>query len=113
MLSDNYEFQSDYFRSRIKEAVDKAVNEAEARIQADVREKVQAELREKVQAELREKVQAEVRASLITRQLTLRFGPLSENVHAHIAHMSVPELDVVGERLLSAPTLQDVFTAPS
>ena len=55
------------------------------------------------------KAQQEGQARLIIRQLTLRFGPLADEVHSRISHMSASELDVVGERLLTAPSLHDVL----
>ena len=50
---------------------------------------------------------AEGRAALLTRLLTLRFGPLPEDVRSGIAAASVEELDAIGERLLTAQTLQE------
>jgi len=48
----------------------------------------------------------EGRAGLIIRLLTLRFGPLADDARVRISHMSVDELDALGERLLTAPDLQ-------
>jgi hypothetical protein len=47
----------------------------------------------------------EGRAALIIRQLALRFGPLTQQVEARIAEASIEELDQIGERLLTAQTL--------
>jgi hypothetical protein len=49
------------------------------------------------------------RAELILRQLTLRFGALGSEVEERIRHASSSELDTIGERLLTAPTLQDAL----
>jgi Domain of unknown function (DUF4351) len=46
------------------------------------------------------------RAAMVIRLLSLRFGPLSEEVRARIAAASITELDTLGERLLTAPTLR-------
>ena len=51
----------------------------------------------------------EGRADLIIHLLTLRFGPLSEDVLARISAASIEELDAIGERLLTAPSLQEVL----
>jgi hypothetical protein len=52
---------------------------------------------------------AEGRAALITRQLSLRFGPLTEDVQTRLAAASIAELDAIGERLLTAQTLRDAL----
>lgn len=51
----------------------------------------------------------EGRAALVIRQLTLRFGPVADEVRARIAQASISELDDIGERLLTAPTLQEAL----
>ena len=43
---------------------------------------------------------AEGRAELVLRQLTLRFGPLGDDVRAWISASSIEALDAIGERLL-------------
>jgi hypothetical protein len=52
---------------------------------------------------------AEGRAALILEQLASRFGPVGADIQDRITQLSIPELRVVGERLLSAPTLEDVL----
>ena len=47
------------------------------------------------------------RANLIIRLLTVRFGALSAEMRSQILSLSVAELDLVGERLLSARTLEE------
>jgi predicted transposase/invertase (TIGR01784 family) len=49
-------------------------------------------------------------ASLLSRQLKLRFGGLSAEVEQRLATASSAELEHWGEQLLSAPTLEDVFS---
>lgn len=51
----------------------------------------------------------EGRAALIVRQLTLRFGPPDETHMARIKAASIEELDAIGERLLTAATLEDAL----
>lgn len=52
---------------------------------------------------------AEGRAALILKLLALRFGQLDEEAKARIVHASIEELDTIGERLLTAQTLQDAL----
>ncbi|MDR2215192.1 MAG: DUF4351 domain-containing protein [Nevskiaceae bacterium] len=58
----------------------------------------------------REEGRTEGRAALLTRQLQLRFGPLPESAQARLASASIEQLDAIGERLLSANTLEEVFS---
>jgi hypothetical protein len=51
----------------------------------------------------------EGRAALVIRQLALRFGPLAQQVEARIAEASIEELDRIGERLLTAQTLDEAL----
>jgi hypothetical protein len=52
---------------------------------------------------------SEGRAALVIRLLTLRFGPLANEVQGRIAAASIGELDAIGERLLTASTLQEAL----
>jgi hypothetical protein len=56
-----------------------------------------------------EQGRAEGRAALILKQLALRFGPLEEETRSRIARASIEELDAIGERLLTAQTLQETL----
>jgi len=49
----------------------------------------------------------EGRAELISRLLTLRFGPLTEAAQTRIQQSSIAELDAIGEQLLTASSLDD------
>jgi flagellar biosynthesis/type III secretory pathway protein FliH len=49
------------------------------------------------------------RAALIARQLTLRFGSLGASERNRILAASIPELDAMGERLLTAHTLGEAL----
>jgi hypothetical protein len=51
------------------------------------------------------------RAALVVRQLIARFGRIDQYVNDQIQRASVAELDVIGERLLTARTLQDALGA--
>jgi hypothetical protein len=49
------------------------------------------------------------RAELVTRQLSIRFGDLSQDVQDKLTAASIAELDAVGERLLTAVTLPEAL----
>ena len=52
---------------------------------------------------------AEGRADLVKRQLTLRFGKLPAETVTRISTASIEELDAIGERLLTASTLDEAL----
>jgi hypothetical protein len=51
----------------------------------------------------------EGRAALVIRQLSVRFGALSDQVKSRVSTASLSELDAIGERLLTAQTLQEAL----
>ncbi|HEU4616858.1 MAG TPA: DUF4351 domain-containing protein [Gammaproteobacteria bacterium] len=67
--------------------------------------------KEEGKAEGKAEGRAEGRAELIRRLLTLRFGALTREASARIATASIEELDAIGERLLSARTLEQALGA--
>jgi hypothetical protein len=81
MAAHKYEFQSDFARQYI--ALGREEGEAEG--------------------------EARGRAALVMRQLTARFGCIESQVDEQIRRASVAELDVIGERLLTARSLQDAL----
>lgn len=54
--------------------------------------------------------EANGRAALVMRQLTARFGHIESDVGDQVQRASVAELDLIGERLLTARTLQDALS---
>lgn len=56
---------------------------------------------------------AEGRAAMVTRLLNARFGPLSEEVKKQIASRSSDELDAIGDRLLTAASLEEALAPRS
>jgi len=52
---------------------------------------------------------AQGRAESILEQLAVRFGPIGAEIRSRVTQLSLPELRVIGERLLSAPTLEEVL----
>ena len=53
--------------------------------------------------------EAKGRAALVMRLLVSRFGQLPQQADARIAQASVEELDQIGERLLTAQTLDEAL----
>jgi hypothetical protein len=52
---------------------------------------------------------AEGEAKLLLKQLGVRFGPLSDVTRARVEAATVEQLETWGERILSAPTLDEVL----
>lgn len=52
---------------------------------------------------------AKGRAALIVKLLASRFGPLTRQMESRIAEASIEELDQIGERLLTAQTLDEAL----
>jgi Domain of unknown function (DUF4351) len=53
---------------------------------------------------------AEGRAALLQRQLTHRFGPLPPEATERLSTATIDELDAIGERLLTAQSLEEALT---
>ena len=53
----------------------------------------------------------EGRAEVILRQLVLRFGGLTSSIEARIRAMDAEQLDCLADRVVTATTLDDVFSA--
>ena len=64
------------------------------------------------QAEGRAEGQVEGRAVLLQRLLTRRFGPLPAEAVERLSAATIEELDAIGERLLSAATLEEALGPP-
>lgn len=61
------------------------------------------------QSEFAKRYVAQGRIDLLIRQLTLRFGPLTDEALSRISAASIQELDAIGDRVLTAPTLQEAL----
>lgn len=59
------------------------------------------------QSEFARRYVTQGRAEIVLRQLALRFGALPPDAVARISAASSKELDAIGERLLTAPSLQE------
>lgn len=53
--------------------------------------------------------EANARVKILTKQMTLKFGELSEEQAAHLAEATKQQLDTYIERILTASTPEDVF----
>ncbi|HEY4367598.1 MAG TPA: DUF4351 domain-containing protein [Steroidobacteraceae bacterium] len=77
--------------------------------QSDFAREMTARGRQEGRQEGRQQGHAEGRAALVVRLLTVRFGPLSDEAQTQVTCASSAELDLIGERLLTAPTLKDAL----
>lgn len=85
----NYEYQSDFARRYVAQGIEEGL---ERGIERGI-----------------ERGKLQGRADLVIRLLAVRFGPLSEEIKLRIASAALGELDAIGERLLSAKTLQEAL----
>lgn len=56
--------------------------------------------------------EAKGRAALVTKLLTRRFGPLTQDLETRIGEASIAELDEIAERLLTAQTVREALGLP-
>ena len=84
-----YEYQSDFARHYVAQG--KAQGRVEGRLEGET------------------DGQRAGKAALIARLLTLRFGSLSDEVRMQIEQSSIAELDAIGERLLTAATIEEAL----
>ena len=79
-----------------------------------VKYEFQSEFAKRFLAEGREEGRAagrfEGRAEIVIKQLTLRFGPLSDDLTARVKAANTDELDQLAERVLTAASLDEIFT---
>jgi hypothetical protein len=52
---------------------------------------------------------AEGEATLLTRLLTNKFGPLSDAIRTRLSTATIPELETWADRMLVASSLEQVF----
>ena len=81
MMPDRYEYQSDFAKRHY----------AQGQAQGQTQGLVQG------------------RAELVLRQLARRFGELPETLQTSLRHASIEELDRIGERLLTARSLEEAL----
>ncbi|MBS0419360.1 MAG: DUF4351 domain-containing protein [Proteobacteria bacterium] len=63
-------------------------------------------------AENREEARKEGRVDVILKQLTVRFGPLPEEIQTRVRGSQDAELDRLAERILTAQTLEQALGVP-
>jgi predicted transposase YdaD len=85
----NYEYQSDFARRYVAQGIEEGI---ERGMEKGI-----------------ERGKLQGRADLVIRLLGVRFGAISEDIKLRIAAASLTELDAIGERLLSAKTLQEAL----
>ena len=75
--------------------------------QSDFARRYFAQGRAEGKAEGKAEGTAEGRAALILKLLAFRFGAVGVEIEGRIRRASVPELDLIGERLLGARNLEE------
>jgi hypothetical protein len=93
MDAQKYEYQSEFAKRYVAQGWEQGIEEG---IEQGIE-------RGRTQGELTGRV------ALVLRLLALRFGPVTASARERIQQSSIEELDAIGERLLSAPTLQDAL----
>ena len=89
MMPDRYEYQSDFAKRHYAQG--QAQGQAEGLAQGQAQGLVRG------------------RAELVLRQLARRFGELPEALQTSLRHASIEELDRIGERLLTARSLEEAL----
>jgi len=69
----------------------------------------QSEFAKRYVAEGRSEGLVEGRAALLIRLLTRRFGELPDSAIARVRSASVPELEAMGDSVLTAQSLEEIF----
>lgn len=87
----------------------RAMDPAKYEYQSDFAKRYVAQGRAEGMAEGKAEGQLQGRAALLLRQLTRRFGELPPSAEARLAAATIDELDEIGERLLSARSLEEVL----
>ncbi len=106
--ADRSKLYCDLILSSLSEAAQQALEHMDAHMyeyQSNFARRYVAQGREEGRAE----GEVRGRADLLARQLTVRFGPLTAEAHSRILGASIAELDAMGERLLTARTLQEAL----
>lgn len=97
----------DLVRRSLSEAARRALQAMDPR-----KYEYQSDFAKRYVAEGEAKGEVKGRASVVARQLALRFGPLTREVETRIAEASIAELDGIAERLLTAQTLHEALGLP-
>lgn len=92
----------DFIRKRLSKGARRAMQTMDPR-----KYEYQSEFARRYVAQGRAEGEAKGRADLVTRLLESRFGPLTQQAKTRITEASIEELDEIGERLLTAQTLDE------
>jgi uncharacterized ferritin-like protein (DUF455 family) len=96
----------DLIRNSLSEAARRALMNVDLR---EIKYKFQSDWALEQLAESRAEGEVLGRAALVIRLLTAKFGEVAPQVDDRIRHASIAELDAIGERLLTASTLQEAL----
>jgi len=101
---DRSDIYSDLILSSLGEAARKALRKMDARTY-----EWQSALMRKNFARGRAQGETSGRVALILRLLASRFGPVGVEIEHRVQRASIPELDLIGERLLGARTVEEAL----
>ena len=108
-----FEYQSDFVRGFVAQGL--AEGQAKG-MQKGLEEGMQKGLEEGMQKGLeegRQKGRQQGRVELLLKLLAFRFGKVSETNQALIRRAGDAQLDLIAERILTAPTIEEVIESPS
>jgi hypothetical protein len=97
----------------VMNSVSEAVRKVLAKTMLPFKYEYQSEFAKHYVAEGRAEGLAQGRLALVTRLLAARFGALNEDVREKLACSSIEDLDAIGDRLLTAATLEEALAPKS
>jgi Domain of unknown function (DUF4351) len=112
---DRSKFYCDLVQHALSEAARRALRNMDLskyEYQSEFARRYVAQGRQEGRSEGLSEGRSEGRVDLLARQLTRRFGPLTEAARARLASASIDELDAIGERLLTAGSLEEALGSP-
>jgi len=105
--------RSKLYLDLVMNSVSEAVRKVLAKTMLPFKYEYQSDFAKHYVAEGRVQGLTQGRVALLTRQLTARFGALVEEVKEQLASKSIEELEEIGERLLTAASLEEALAAKS
>jgi hypothetical protein len=105
--------RSKLYLDLVMNSVSEAVRKVLAKTMLPFKYEYQSDFAKHYVAEGRAEGSAQGRVALITRLLTARFGTLGEEVKEQIASKSIEELEEIGDRLLTAASLEEALAPKS
>jgi hypothetical protein len=101
----NYEFQSEFAKRYLSRG--RAEGEAKGRTEGEAKGRTEGEAKGRTEGEAKGRTEGE--AKLLSKQLTLKFGPLDDATTQRLRAASTAEIELWAERILTADSLDDVF----